>query len=393
MKVLYILDEQGGGGSFHSMREMVGQLVRRHGVEPIVLVSRMDAHAMELVNDGYEVIPSPYGSFMQSRPSASWKVPVKFVLELARYKVLCNRVLSDVKEKIRFKELDLIHSNINRIDVGAALGKLHRIPHIQHIREFGDKDFRCWSYIASPGKHISNGAAATIAISHAVADYWISEKGLDAKTAHVIYNGVDLSRFVEKKTRNDHTLRLVMVGNIIEGKGQLDAVKALTYLSDAQRRSVRLDFYGDGSACYIAEIQRTIEHSQLGGIVRLMGAVNDIPNVLSGYDVGLVCSRAEGFGRVTVEYMAAGLAVIATDGGANKELLRDSQGQIGYLYHFGDVGQLARAIEDCISNQRLVEEYGSRGKDRSKRFSAEANADAVFDLYRMVLREIEERTN
>lgn len=312
------------------MREMIGQLSARHGVDPVVLVSRMDAHAMELVDDGYKVVCSPYGSFMQSRPSASWKVPIKFVLELTKYKALSNKVLSDVKEKIQFDKLDLIHSNINRIDVGAAAGNAYHIPHIQHIREFGDKDFRCWSYVASPGKHISEGAAATIAISHAVADYWIAEKGLDAKTTHVIYNGINLSRFVEKKTRDDHVLRLVMVGNIIEGKGQLDAVKALTHLSDAQKSSVRLDLYGDGSKSYIAEIRKTIEVSRLGGIVRLMGAANDIPNILSGYDVGLVGSRAEGFGRVTVEYMAAGLAVIATDGGANGELLRDSLGQIGF---------------------------------------------------------------
>ena len=53
-------------------------------------------------------------------------------------------------------------------------------------------------------------------------------------------------------------------------------------------------------------------------------------------------SKNEAFGRVTVEYMLQNLAVIASDAGANSEIIEN--GVSGLLYRLGDVDDLARKM-------------------------------------------------
>lgn len=348
MRVLYVLDEQGGGGSFHSLREMIRELGASHGVDPVLLASRESEHVNDLRRDGVEVVLAPYGSFMQSRPTAAWKVPAKYVLCALRYWLGTPVAVRKAEAAIDFSSIDLIHSNINRVDVGARLAARHGIPHVQHIREFGDSDFSCWSYRRMPGEHVSRGATRSIAISRAVKDHWAGDLGLDPSTARVVYNGVDQSRFVQREPRGDGLTRFVMVGNLIEAKGQLTAVRAFAALPGDVRERASLDLYGEGSGDYIGQIRDCVEKSGLSGSVSLKGRTDDVPGVLSHYDVGIVGSRAEGFGRVTVEYLAAGLDVLATDAGANREILTDPQGEIGRFFEYGDAEGLSHLMAEEI---------------------------------------------
>jgi len=380
MRVLYVLDEQGGGGSFHSLREMIRQLSRRHGVEPVLLASRESEHVSDLRDDGVPVVLAPYGSFMQSRPSAAWKVPVKYVGCAARYWVGAGMAPRKAEEGFDLGSVDLVHSNINRVDVGATIAARHGVPHVQHIREFGDSDFACWSYRRMPGKHVSDGADAVICISNAVRDHWVRTMGLDPSKARVVYNGVDQSRFVPKAERGDGMVRFVMVGNLIEAKGQLTAVRAFAALPPELRGKAALDLYGEGSEDYMSRIRDLIDQSGLKGSVSLRGRTDDVPEVLSHYDVGIVGSRAEGFGRVTVEYLAAGLDVLATDAGANREILTDSQGEIGRFFRYGDAEELSRLMAEAIAADYNLEDY-MRNTKRAGEFTAQKNAEGVWQVY------------
>ena len=63
-----------------------------------------------------------------------------------------------------------------------------------------------------------------------------------------------------------------------------------------------------------------------------------------------MCSRAEAFGRVTVEAMKLGLPVIGAARGATPELVRD--GWNGLLYAHGDANELAGKIDRSIATAR-----------------------------------------
>jgi glycosyltransferase involved in cell wall biosynthesis len=81
--------------------------------------------------------------------------------------------------------------------------------------------------------------------------------------------------------------------------------------------------------------------------------VEDVVAEIDRAHVGLMCSRSEAFGRVTVEYLRRGRPVIGTRSGGTPELTED--GVTGLLYDPGDIEALADHIERvAASNAMLV---------------------------------------
>lgn len=70
---------------------------------------------------------------------------------------------------------------------------------------------------------------------------------------------------------------------------------------------LKIDFYGNGSKRYIKFLKHKLDEYQLDKIVTLNNYDTNIYKKLNIYDIGCTCSKAEGFGRVTVEYMLSGL--------------------------------------------------------------------------------------
>lgn len=364
---------------------MVTNLKKRHCVVPVVVFNRRNQLLKRLSDEGVKCIVVPYGSFMHSSPSIWWKRPIKYIIGYIKYRLTARQSLKGIESKLNLPEIDLIHTNINRVDIGGKLARRYGIPHIQHIREFGDLDFSCWSYINMPGAYISSYSDATIAVSDSVMKYWIEHKGLSRDKCLRIYDGIDQSSFCVRHERSSVGLHIVMTGTLLEGKGQMALIRALACLDDKIKPYITADIVGGGSSKYKSKLERAISASSLQSNVRLLGHIDNIAEILPQYDVGIVGSRAEGFGRVTIEYMASGLAVIATSSGANRELLRDDSGDFGFYFEFGDYEALASQIQILYSNPRALTEAARRGVIRSKAFTCEANADSVYQLYRKVI--------
>ena len=72
-----------------------------------------------------------------------------------------------------------------------------------------------------------------------------------------------------------------------------------------------------------------------------------------GCDINLICSKAEGMGRTTIESMLSGSLTIAADAGATPELIRDGEtglraGQ-DYARQSFDPGLYGRKIEELYT--------------------------------------------
>ena len=90
-----------------------------------------------------------------------------------------------------------------------------------------------------------------------------------------------------------------------------------------------------------------------------------MPQILQRSDVGLMLSTNEAFGRVTVEYMMQNLAVIASDTGANPEII--TNGETGLLYELGDVESLADKMKSLIEDHTLLGALAEKGKQHAYR--------------------------
>jgi glycosyltransferase involved in cell wall biosynthesis len=75
-------------------------------------------------------------------------------------------------------------------------------------------------------------------------------------------------------------------------------------------------------------------------------------------------SRSEGLGRIVLEAMAAGRAVVATRAGGPEELVIDHES--GRLVYPDDAHELAGALVDVIGNRARAEEMGAEGRRRAE---------------------------
>lgn len=381
MKIVYIADIGIEGGATKSLIELVSAMKSEHRVEPIVLTSGNDRLNESLSALGIENHSVGHGAFLQGAPDAVWKKPIKWLLYAAYYYSHYHSSMRKAINAVDWKSVDLIHTNVARDDLGMEISKRTGVPNICHIREFAELDFNCWTYRPHYVRYLAENTDGFIAISEAVKRYWV-RKGLPENKIRVIYNGVDYQRIIPADHStwiSNETIKMVIVGGVIPNKGQYQAIEALCMLPEDVRCHFTLDVIGGITETYKSKLQEPLKKCGIEEQVRFLGARNDVYERLKDYHVGLMCSKAEGFGRVTVEYMHAGLVVIASDGGANSELIQDQM--TGLIYHREDVKTLAEKMVYIWEHKDEMPTIADNGQKEAKKYTKHKNSYEIFMEY------------
>lgn len=384
MKVLYIADRGDEGGAARAIVEVVTNL-RALGVVPVVCTGIPNKLNEQFTELGIENFASYHFPAMNPKSPYKWKRPLKFPLEVMKYNLSIPVALKNIRKHIDLSTIDIIHTNSARNDIGCILSKKYKIPHVMHIREFGQEDFSCNVYKFNFYEFISRYTSRFLAVSRAVANSWI-KKGINAQITQVVPDGVvvksilvgDPARFAERSE-----LKMIIAGGVIEPKGQHIAIEAITLLPDEIRSNITLDIAGWGDPRYFVRLEKLIEQHKLKNI-NFLGVREDLYQIYKNYDIGLMCSRSEGFGRVTAEYLYAGLGVIACDTGASPELVKADE--TGLIYRQDSPESLARCIEKFYRDRELLKKYAMNAHEDAKaRFSAERNARDILKVYEEIL--------
>jgi glycosyltransferase involved in cell wall biosynthesis len=120
---------------------------------------------------------------------------------------------------------------------------------------------------------------------------------------------------------------------------------------------------------YAAELRRVAD----GLPVEWAGECDDVRPFLAGLDLFAMISEPAGCPNASLEAMAAGLPVVATDfGGAGEQVI---DGVTGRLVPPRDDAALAAALLDLAHDPARRRACGAAGRER---------AEALFDLRRMV---------
>jgi L-malate glycosyltransferase len=115
-----------------------------------------------------------------------------------------------------------------------------------------------------------------------------------------------------------------------------------------------------------------------------LGRRSDIPEILASCDIAVLPSRAEGLPNAILEYMAAGLPVIASRVGGNAELVQD--GVTGILIPAEDSAALSAALLKLLSEPSLARRLGQAGREFTvQNFSFERLVRDVDALYTELL--------
>lgn len=377
MKVLYIASGDYKYGASKSMMALLLYLKDHYDVQPTLLTKKRNKLNEICDEHGIENASCWYADFMSGAPYNFYPLRIiKHILKYSLYLLGCCRERRVLHCGVDFKQIDIIHTNLNRISIGAFISRQYNIPHIWHIREFGREDYNVKFYKPHTIQFMNRSASRFIAISNAVRDSWI-KKGIDKNKIITVYNGIDWEGFSRKQHTSGGTVKLVIVGHVQQSKGQLQLVEAISMLPQGIKSKLQVDILGEGYPDYIYKINRVIKKNHLDNI-HFLGYCDDIPRKLAEYDIGVMCSKSEGFGRVTLEYLLAGLYVIASNTGANPELITSRE--TGLLYEYGDPASLATCIQEVLEKRLFAND-----RNYENPFTVERYAKHVYEIYKEVL--------
>jgi glycogen(starch) synthase len=185
--------------------------------------------------------------------------------------------------------------------------------------------------------------------------------GFDLAQAVVIPTGIPAEWIAAQPPHRspDGALRLLTVGRVEAQKGPDVAVQAVERLVRANYH-VRLDMIGPGQTEYVAAVKQMITARGLDTHVRLVGFLprQELLQRYADYDALLFPTlRWEGLPTTIIEAMANGLAVIASDIGGPKDIIRHDQN--GLLVPSGDPAALADAVERLAVTPGRIAEIGA----------------------------------
>jgi FkbM family methyltransferase len=171
--------------------------------------------------------------------------------------------------------------------------------------------------------------------------------------------------------------RLALLGSMVAAKGQEDAIRAVRHLVD-DGHAVELVMAGvDSDPTQRQAIEQLIEELGLREHVRYLGYLADPYPTLAAADVVLICSRNEAFGRVAVEAMLLGRAVVYARSGGLADYMID--GETGLAYEPGDHCGLAERIGELMLDENGRERLGRRAREHARHlFSADAYGGKVY---------------
>ena len=92
----------------------------------------------------------------------------------------------------------------------------------------------------------------------------------------------------------------------------------------------------------------------------------------------------EAFGKVGIEVMSVGRPVIGTDVGGISEWLVD--GKTGRLVPPRDSKAIAVTVNAIFSDHTIFQEMSINARKQAERFSIEAHAQAVVEVYSSLIR-------
>jgi L-malate glycosyltransferase len=252
---------------------------------------------------------------------------------------------------------------------GAPLAKLSHISKVVRVRNNLGYWLTCTHRIL--GRVLRPFVNVTLTNTPAGKQSLIDHEGYYPDRVEVLGNGVDLERF-KRFMLPDTSRTRVRVGCV----ANLRPVKNIDGLMRAAKTSLerfpQLVFEVAGDGEQREELQRLHNSLGLGDRFRLRGSVADVAGFLRTVDIAVLPSHSEGMSNALLEYMAAGRAVIATDVGANSELVRHDKD--GLIIPPGDESSLVETIGQLLGNPLRAAGFGASAR---KRVEAEYSRDVM----------------
>lgn len=379
MNILFVGHEMKLNGASMCLLEIIDRLFVRHTITVLTPYNVGEVYEELKSREYIDLIYYPFHLWMEIRP----KSYIKWIIKKSKRQAAIFLDIFKSKKLLKTlseKKFDLVHSNTSVIYFGAYLARHLGIPHIWHIREFGKKDFNFYPIFCEKftWRYMSKNTQAFIAISQAIKNKYSLVLPIDK--IYQIYDGIVIPSYEKTHIFNENKINLLIAARISEAKGQNEAIKVLAELKHRGYQNYYLYIAGKGDITVLTSMP---EFKEVKNQVFFLGFVQNIQEIRIQMDFELVCSKSEGFGRITVEAMMLGNPVIGSNTGATTELIK--QGINGFLYQKGNISDFA----DKILMASKVDIYNTMSRNAyhqsRKLYSIENNIQEIEKVYRSVV--------
>ncbi len=328
------------------------------------------------------VKPDRFPKMLQSQQTPVYATPMRSKWDL--------RPARQLVELVRKGQFDLLHAHTPRTALVTAIAaRIARVPWVYHVHSPATRDStHGWqNRLNAVVEHASlRGASALIAVSQSLGDR-VRRWRRFRDRVFVVPNGVPCQRPRPRHIPGDGGWVLGTIALFRPRKGLEVLLESLAILS-WQGVSVRLRAVGDFETReYREQILAQANALGLGKAIEWTGFTRDVNRELPQMDIFVLPSRfGEGLPMVLLEAMAAGVPIVATRVEGIPEAIRD--GQDGLLVEPNNPQALAEAMTRLVGGQVDWAAIRSSARQRhAERFSDEAMAAGVADVYRRVLPE------
>ena len=219
----------------------------------------------------------------------------------------------------------------------------------------------------------------------------LSDEGVTEQQLKLIYNGVDLERYqqqphIELRSQlglNTHTLVLTIVANLFFYKGHRELIQALAIIKSQLPQDWALLCVGR-DAGELEPLQQLAAELDIKGHIYFLGQRQDIPQLMSISDIGLLVSHEEGFSNAILEFMASGKPMVVTNVGGNAEAIIHNK--CGLVVARKDIHAISGALLQLAIHPALREQYGQAARKRvEEHFSLDRCITNYRTLYNHLL--------
>ncbi|MCI5145880.1 MAG: glycosyltransferase family 1 protein, partial [Candidatus Electrothrix sp. AR3] len=174
-------------------------------------------------------------------------------------------------------------------------------------------------------------------------------------------SGVDTDFFAPVQRKRSTHFRVLLASRLLWEKGIREYVEAAALLT---HRSETIEFLlaGDADPGNPTSVpQAEIRQWQAAGLVKVLGHVKDIRQLLDKVDLMVLPSYREGTPRGLLEAASTMLPLITTDAPGCREIVED--GINGLLVPVGDASTLEK-IEYLLDNPKICDTFGRAGREK-----------------------------
>ena len=298
-----------------------------------------------------------------------------------------RRLIRYVKEN----RIDVVHTHCFYTNIFGMTGAYFaRVP--ARVTSKGETDgFR--SPLQKFAERVSFRLAHRVIANCLVVQNQLVREGLSPKRIIQHYNGLDLERLKVRAGITRAEARRLF--GLPEGRRFITIVANLRnpvkdhqiFLRSAAQVRARVSdaaFVIAGEGELMPGLRELAVQLGIAADVHFIGRCDEVATLLFASDVGVLSSKAEGFANAILEYMAAGLPVVATDVGGVREAIVD--GQSGHIVPGGSAERMAERIINVLNNHDAARAMGSLNRGIvAQKFSSERHLQNTLDLYEELL--------